>query len=489
MKRTSGTTTHRPAKEPPAQPPRPRRLWPRWARRTLLVLVIGLLVAHHLWGRSTERKLDEQIRAYAADGQPIYPADLNDPPLPDDQNAVPDLIAAAALLRRDVVEWHTYHQLNPGPPLTDVQAMVVTKVIESNRDVLRMLDAALAKPAARWDLKFASPVLRVEPQQLTESMHLASLLRAAALLAHHDRDEPEAVRRSGPLLTLARFVDRQPSPAAHVSAMAIAVTAAKTASEIAPDLRVASPAAPMIRRLIEQFLDERAARDGQLRTLRTLRVLFWDTAKSVAAGRRDLLARPGGPSAIGGGWIGSYGAKPLMMWDARVLVRYATAVTNAARSSEDWPAFLAAAPPEPAVLFAYPRLHFLAVSLLPDVRWYLRGHYRAATETRLAAIALAAGWYAAEHDGKLPAKLDDLKPAYLPYLPHDPMAPGGKQLRLARSEATGKTVIYSVGDDALDDGGSTVTAAGAKAGPWERRDFVVRLSRPAPTTAPAPVKR
>jgi hypothetical protein len=83
---------------------------------------------------------------------------------------------------------------------------------------------------------------------------------------------------------------------------------------------------------------------------------------------------------------------------------------------------------------------------------------------RLAQAALAAEAYRAK-TGKLPARLDDLAPDYLPRVRADPF--DGKPLRFKRD---GKDlVLYSVGPDGTDDGGA----------PWDearrRGDLVFRL--------------
>ncbi|MBI3829070.1 MAG: hypothetical protein HY291_06120 [Planctomycetes bacterium] len=71
---------------------------------------------------------------------------------------------------------------------------------------------------------------------------------------------------------------------------------------------------------------------------------------------------------------------------------------------------------------------------------------------RMARTVVAMARYRAEH-GRLPAKLEDLTPAYLPIPPADPF--DGKPLRLV-SNARGVT-LYSVGPEGKDNGGE----------PWE----------------------
>src|SRR5258706_15035594 len=93
----------------------------RWARRIvrwMLVASVGLIFAHGWWARSSERELDEQIRAYAATGEAIYPADLNDRPVADADNAVIELRAAMALLKDSSDQWRMFAQIGLRPPVS-----------------------------------------------------------------------------------------------------------------------------------------------------------------------------------------------------------------------------------------------------------------------------------------------------------------------------------------------------------------------------------
>jgi hypothetical protein len=80
-----------------------------------------------------------------------------------------------------------------------------------------------------------------------------------------------------------------------------------------------------------------------------------------------------------------------------------------------------------------------------------REFFEAAAERRLAAAVLAARWYASDHGGALPARLDDLVPAYLPALPLDPLAEGGAPIRYVADPD--RPLVYSVGENGKDDGG------------------------------------
>jgi hypothetical protein len=172
------------------------------------------------------------------------------------------------------------------------------------------------------------------------------------------------------------------------------------------------------------------------------------------------------------------------MDDGLLMLKYASAAISAADGASTWPAYLAAAPADPPQVAEWPRLHFLAAVLLPDFRWYARGHFRALAQNRLAAIALATADFAQRNGGQSPATLAELVPTYLPYVPYDPMATDACPLRMTPGAAPGSVALYSVGDDGVDDAGSDVAPdrqpadnAGRTWGSWNRRDFVVRVNR------------
>jgi hypothetical protein len=70
---------------------------------------------------------------------------------------------------------------------------------------------------------------------------------------------------------------------------------------------------------------------------------------------------------------------------------------------------------------------------------------------RCTVLAIAVERYRLQHSGKLPASLNDLTPAYIDLLPQDPFT--GKDLLFTSDQSA--YVIYSIGSNRKDDGGST----------------------------------
>jgi type II secretory pathway pseudopilin PulG len=91
------------------------------------------------------------------------------------------------------------------------------------------------------------------------------------------------------------------------------------------------------------------------------------------------------------------------------------------------------------------------------------------TERQLLLAAIAIKRYELRH-GHGPANLDALAPEFLATVPYDPMS--GKGLGYG-TNAEGGFVLYSVGEDGMDDGGSVVPLASTnKFGIWETKDAV-----------------
>jgi len=110
-------------------------------------------------------------------------------------------------------------------------------------------------------------------------------------------------------------------------------------------------------------------------------------------------------------------------------------------------------PPSPAGNGGATR-HLLVQIMLPGLDRAVRNHYRVLTARRLAATCLAARLYAADHDGKLPESLEDLVPAYLPAVPLDPFASGGKTLTYINEAGDANDPrVYGVGENGIDNGG------------------------------------
>ncbi len=91
------------------------------------------------------------------------------------------------------------------------------------------------------------------------------------------------------------------------------------------------------------------------------------------------------------------------------------------------------------------------------------------TLNQMASAAIALKRYQLRH-GRLPVTLASLVPEFLPAIPRDCM--DGQPLRY-RCNSDGSFTLYSVAEDAMDDGGNPSSADPARSGQaWTGRDWV-----------------
>jgi hypothetical protein len=135
--------------------------------------------------------------------------------------------------------------------------------------------------------------------------------------------------------------------------------------------------------------------------------------------------------------------------------------------------------------------HFsiIGANLMPDCSRWTITHFQGLTDRRAAVIALAIRLYRFDHGGNWPRDLNELTPAYLPAIPTDPFSPTDSPFRY-KPDAAGGPIIYSVGEDGVDDGGSEQlihrsSFSTRPAGIWDRKDAVYHLTLLPAATQPA----
>ena len=131
--------------------------------------------------------------------------------------------------------------------------------------------------------------------------------------------------------------------------------------------------------------------------------------------------------------------------------------------------------------------HFSLLSgiLVPGFNRFAMTHFRGLTDRRAAVLALAIRLYRFDHAGHWPGSLDELTPEYLPAIPTDPFSPNASPFRY-KPQAVGGPIIYSVGQDGVDDGGSEQPIRKSSVpDTWNCKDAVYHLTLLPPTTQPA----
>jgi hypothetical protein len=146
---------------------------------------------------------------------------------------------------------------------------------------------------------------------------------------------------------------------------------------------------------------------------------------------------------------------------------------RSAAASKSWASIRPAIEPigdENAHFGLYDRLRYPCAESFPSIFNGAKRAMRAETERSMTICAIALKRYRLRH-GDLPASLGVLVPEFLSSVPIDYM--DGKPLRY-RLNSDGTFLLYSVGEDGIDDGGSITALPGWEQtrNPWNKKDFV-----------------
>jgi hypothetical protein len=462
-----------------------------------LVLVLALFgLGHWYWGVRGAGRFQRTIEKLKARGEPVTLADFNDPPVPDDQNAALDLRAAARSMKVNSPAWKAFEQLEEYRlPFTDEERSATLKVLAENPAALEKLHDARSKKDAAWGIRFTTPLISILLPDLNEQRELANLAAARAMMSHDTGDDAAAVETLRDILAQSRAVDRQPVLVGHLVALGISALATDRIGQISADLKVGdrdgAATREQVRALIDDLLEEKSLLERQKWALRGERMMFIDTVEAIRTGQLSPAAVIGSANpAIRPGpgmQVLAYVMRPKLLADADLLPTYTTDLIDAMDVSPDFAAFDARRKASSAgnEILSNPKSHILPGLLTPAYENALRRHYRILAERRMAATALGTRLYAAGHGGKLPETLDQLVPEYLPQVPRDPFAAGG-QRPIGYSPDPKRPLIYSVGSNGADEGGSeTSTVQHRDPGRWDRQDAIFDLRRPARVIKPA----
>jgi len=468
---------------------------PRWGWYFLLLCIflsLSLIGAYAVWSGGSSKRMEREVAALRAAGEPTELLDFREAVIEDDeQNGAVFLREAAASIDEKTKAFKKYDPREFGLPLRDNEVTLVRAVIGENRAAFDKVDAAIKCKGVDWQVVLKSPAISVLLPDLNQQRMLGQLVSTRALLNAHEGDHAAAMADIERLLFIARAVDRQQFLVGHMVADGMWALACDDLAQMAPTLKIgAGPrdASPQqVSRIIKAMLDDGPQRAALHRALQGERMLELDTVRCLMDGRLNLSNLGGGPRATGAPGAAAAAAgvalKPMMQDDAVLMMRHVTNAIAALDSSPDMTTYRAKEPVFPIDLQSASYGHLVARILLPAFTHAIEVDYRASAQRRLIATALALRWYAADHNGKLPEKLEDLVPKYLPSIPLDALA--AKQPIRYVNDPT-KPILYSVGENAVDDHGSTQPSQPNRPpnwnkSPWNQLDFVQPL-----TTQPRP---
>jgi hypothetical protein len=448
---------------------RDKRWW--WKRVVPLVLFLVVVGSYLGWGWYQQSQMNRQVEGYRAAGDPVWVEDFNRPTgVADEENAAVDLREAAGLIDARREEWKPIYDFWAYVPVPAEEGATLRAAVEAFPGIVERVEAATGKRGVDWQIPYSSPMVGMSKSYLNDQRDMARFLVVAAFEAHARGEDRTAVRRLRQALFAGRAVGEEYGFIEHLVSIGISSLASEAVAEIARELRVEDVGRAEMRGLVDDLLDEESYRAGALRSM----------IGSQAAGLDAVLTFGGAGAAAGTprriAWLL---AQPLAWSAARPMMARVTAEGEAALK-DNWASARAALPAKESGTARTP--HGIVAGMMGDVAGGIgvRTHFLGLAMRRLAAVAVAARWYAAEHGGALPGELGVLVPDYLPATAlADPMG-GGSMLRYVSGPT--RTVVYSVGQNGTDEGGSEkMRREWEPPDPMGMEDAVVHLTpRPRP---------
>jgi hypothetical protein len=445
-------------------PPRFRQL-KRWTIIGLVV-VIGLVGLRIWWGHEAQRRLDALVAESQAQGRKILLSDYVPPNVPDEANAAVMIRAAAKAIvkTKEQDEWIFDSDL----PLTRVDVRVIDDLRSRNREALRLAREARKLTQVDWGVRPRTPMMMVMMPPFNEVRRLAAMIQAIALYEHTRGNDAAALEHARDILFQSRALEGDPVCAiiSHLVAAGIRTLATQLLVQIAPDLKVGPQHATpqQLRLVIDELLDEDSARRGIAKA--------WDMEQMGKLDNIPFYARQQLSNPVATVF------KPMFILDS---ARGAREIQLIAKTYDEPDFTRASAKFRLRRAQSYPVMYrttrVMSDVMAPPNITLLRRYYANMAERRAAAILLAMRLYAVDHEGKLPAALDELVPRYLKAMPLDPFTADAPFKYRPHGPSP---MLYSVGVNGVDDRGAVGTAKGLPL------DIIFPLSpRPHVTTAPA----
>jgi len=467
--------SHSPPSEPDyPYPPRFRAL-KRWSVIGSLV-IIALVGLRIWWGRECQRRFDALVTDAHSHGRRILINDFAFSPVPDERNAAAVLRTAANALNKnkskELDEWDFGGEL----PLNTTDVRMIQELLRTHGDDLGQARGARDLKQVDWGVRLRTPAMNVLLPFLSEIRHLSSTEQAVALYQHtrgNDRETMEGVRD---ILFQARALEAEPTfLVSHLVSISVQSLGSRLVLQTAPDLAVVNSSrssnGPATRQqvlaVMGELLDESSILRGASQG--------WDGERMGMLDNIPFFARQQLQEPL---WTIF---RPMFLLDG---VRAARDAGEATRMFDEPDYVKASRYPQSFRTGKYPVVllstrvmsQFLAVG---PSKTLLQRHWSLIAERRAAAIALGLRLYALDHEGRLPARLEDLVPEYMPALPADPFTEGRPFCYRPDSPAP---MLYSVGINGFDDNGD----GSQKPGTANPPDIVFSLApRPRVTTAPA----
>lgn len=462
---------------------RAKRVW-RWVLRglgVLVILVAVVIAVFYLLATSAASRWERLSSRVRADGEPLTFAEIEAlrPAIEDEGNGAQAIRRAAEKLRTIeepddtgvlVLDSQCKPNFFTGVPLDCVDA--TRNYVDARRVVLDELAALERFPNSRLNMSYDGTMSDVSSRVLQQASTLRSLGKFAnvdATLRIIDGDTNGATRALILQLRLSEMLSGEPSLIFHLVANANDTLAAQSAEGL---LRTHELTVEDLTRLQQEWDRHAGERTIKWAILgeRASFVRLTDE-EQLMADAADIRARFELPPQEGWqipnpvDWIPF--KDDWFLYESRV--QGVTILSRLAAASGECPELLAAVKHEQESLPEYAPGRDLIGFMLPSLARGVELHARSLAFLRCVPVALAAERFRLE-TGRFPETAHELVPDYVGEVPDDPF--DGQLLRLV--PVKDGLVVYSVGENQTDDGGSVAPKPRKRVG----QDFGFRLLHP-----------
>ena len=393
-----------------------RPIFRRSARYWPLALLLLMLILRLIWGWSVHRQFNVQLSVLRARGQPIDPAQITHPAVPDDNNAVVVYRKAIAVLDEHVDCPRNSNLEYPGYFPRPARWMELAQASEkAQAPAFAFARAARQRHQAQFATSFDD---QAKLRYLSQLRDLANVINDGAEYAHLRGNDFEALERIRDCLHLSRALAADDYLISCLVAMGVDSSACHSIMMIAPGL-----AAPLenIRLLIGELLDERIYRDAIKRTFINERVRQIHSYSNNA--HRYWVLSPLAEQNL-------VRELPNLEWVIQAADAPDFPQARSILKNCQWDHPPQGAPyvvyPSPSTIPRYSRWFYDSLNYSPHIERF----YRVLADRRTTAVSLACQLYRIDH-GEFPQRLDQLVPTYLPAIPADPFSSDGRPIGYA----------------------------------------------------------
>lgn len=415
----------------------------QWPRGPLTLTFCGALALWLMTFWNMDLAVQTQMATVQVEAGSLMLA-VAPPPIDDAQNAALIYEKAFARLDADKTLAEDTSPLKQDKP--DMPSPATASLLDRHARTLALLHQAAALPACRFDHDFAHPSFEMLLPELSKARSAGRLLRLAARSELAQGRVDNALDAIRDLLHLSRHMTGTPTLINMLVAISIETMARDTLAEVLP--AVTRPAqlsavdlgdAGYMQRNLRRSLEgEEAAALAMLSGIGTGRYTFG-----------ELTAMADGSTVLNGTRDRPLAAlfRVFLLPDEIQNYRHYMADTRKAALEPYFKVQASLHETENTIT----HMGLLMRLLAPSLNGCFKQVAKSSAQHSTAQVAMALTAYRLDH-GQYPGKLDLLVPAYLDEVPLDPF--DGKPLRLIAKPD--ELVIYSVGPDGKDDGGTPI---------------------------------